>query len=479
MKKKTKIVCTMGPNTDNENLLKRLMLAGMDIARFNFSHGSYEEQKRRMDMVKKLRDELKIPVAILLDTKGPEVRTGLLKNHEPVTICDGEEFIFTTEHIEGDNKRVSITYEHLTYELRTGDVILVDDGLMKFEVKEIIDNDIICRVINGGILSERKGVNLPGISVNLPAITDKDKEDLLFGIEQEVDFVAASFVRSADAVREIKDFISKNGGKNIHVISKIENAQGIEKVDEIIEASDGIMVARGDLGVEIPAPQVPYIQKELIKKCRDAFKPVITATQMLDSMIRNPSPTRAEVTDVANAIMDGTDAIMLSGETAVGKFPVDAVKIMCEIAIETEKYFDYDRYMTEMPEYTDKDISNAVASASVLTAKGLNAKYIVTPSMAGFTARIISKYRPQIPVIGMSPNDTALRKMQLYWGVHPLHSTRITAEDSLIDRSINILKNLEYVKEGDTIVITAGVAPSDDVQEVSGHTNTMRVSLIS
>ncbi len=479
MKKKTKIVCTMGPNTDNEETLRKLILAGMDIARFNFSHGSYDEQKRRMDMVKKLRKELKIPVAILLDTKGPEIRTGVLKEHKSVNIKDGAEFTFTTKIIEGDENKVSITYDHLTYELKTGDIILVDDGLMKFEVQKITDTDIICRTVHGGVLSERKGINLPGISVNLPAITEKDKEDLLFGIEQDVDFVAASFIRSADAVREIKSFLKDNGGGDIHVISKIENAQGIEKMDEIIEASDGIMVARGDMGVEIPAHKVPHIQKEMIRKCRDEFKPVITATQMLDSMIRNPGPTRAEVTDVANAILDGTDAIMLSGETAVGKFPVEAVKMMCEIAVETEQYFDYEKYASEMESHMKNDISNVVAYSSMHAAKSLKAKFIITPSISGFTAKIISKYRPQTPVIGMSPNERTLRRMQIYWGVYPLASTKIENEHALIERSINILKNLEYVKKDDTIVITAGVAPSEDMPEVSGNTNTMRVSLIN
>ncbi len=479
MKKKTKIVCTMGPNTEDENLLRELIIAGMDVARFNFSHGSLDDQKRRMDMLKRLRDELQIPVAILLDTKGPEIRTGFLKNHEPVTIEDGSEFTFTTKEIDGDSTIVTISYDNLPAELQVGNIILVDDGLLKFKVEKISGAEIVCSVINGGILYERKGVNLPGISVGLPAITEKDKEDLLFGIKQDIDFVAASFIRSADAVNEIKKFIIDNGGEGIHVISKIENAQGVENMDEIIEASDGIMVARGDMGVEIPAPEVPHIQKSMIKKCRDSFKPVITATQMLDSMIRNPSPTRAEVTDVANAILDGTDAIMLSGETAVGKYPIDTVKMMCEIAIETEKYFEYQKYINDMAEYKKQEISNAVGYASVLTAKGLNARYIVTPSISGFTTRIISKYHPMTPILGMSPNDSALRKMQLYWGVYPLHSTMMKTEDSLVERSINILKNLGYVEKDDTIVITAGVAPSDDVLEVSGLTNTMRVSLIN
>jgi len=479
MKKKTKIICTMGPNTDDETLLEKLILAGMDVARFNFSHGTYDDQKRRMDSLKKIREKLGIPVAIMLDTRGPEIRTCLLENHEPVEIFDGSKFTFTTRNIDGNNEIVQITYENLPNELKVDDIILIDDGLLKFKVDKISDTEIICTTINGGILSERKGVNLPGISINLPAITEKDKEDLLFGIQNDIDYVAASFIRSSEAVNMIRKFLDDNGGKNIHIISKIENAEGVNNLDAIIEASDGIMVARGDMGVEIPIEKVPHIQKDIIAKCRNMFKPVITATQMLDSMIRNPSPTRAEVTDVANAILDGTDAIMLSGETAVGKYPVDAVKMMCEIALETESFMDYDESDIYIYAIEPEDVSKSVCYSSVLTAERLNAKYIVTPSISGYTTRIISKYHSVTPVIGMSPNEGSLRKMQLYWGVYPLPSTRMSSDSDLIERSINILKNLNFVNTNDRVVITAGITPADENQEVSGLTNTMRVSLIN
>lgn len=477
MKRKTKIICTMGPNTDDEKIMKDLILAGMDVARFNFSHGGYEDHTRRMNSLKKYRDELGIPVAMMLDTKGPEIRTCMLEDHKPVTIADGSEFVFTTKEILGNEEIVQVTYEDLPSELKKDDIILIDDGLLKFKVKEIKGTEIICDVINGGVLSESKGVNLPGIKVHLPAITQKDKEDLLFGIKNDIDYVAASFIRSADAVRQIRDFLDENGGKEIQIISKIENDEGVANMDSIIEASDGIMVARGDMGVEIPIEKVPYIQKSMIAKCQRLFKPVITATQMLDSMIRNPTPTRAEATDVANAILDGTDAIMLSGETAVGKYPIDTVKTMCEIALETESYMDYDNINLMKYNNDNQDVSKLVCYSSVLTAKQLNAKYIVTPSISGFTSRIVSKYHPLTPVIGMSPNESTLRKMQLYWGVYPIASTMLSETD-LIERSINILKNLGYVEKNDRIVITAGINTADDVHEVGGITNTMRVSLI-
>lgn len=476
--KKTKIICTMGPNTEDEQLLKRLVEAGMDVARFNFSHGSYEDHKRRMDKVKRVREETGVPIALMLDTRGPEIRTGLLKNGKSVEIQDGAEFIFTTKEIEGDSKRVSVTYENLHNELKKGDIVLVDDGLLKFEVMKIQGTEIICHTIHGGVLFMRKGVNIPNVKINLPAITQKDKEDILFGIEQDIDYIAASFIRSASAVLEIKAFLKEHHAEHIDVISKLENAQGVDNMEEIIAASDGIMVARGDMGVEIPVEKVPHIQKQLIQKCKEQFKPVITATQMLDSMIRNPSPTRAEVTDVANAIYDGTDAIMLSGESAVGKYPVESVEMMREIAEETEQYIEHEKYLNGISIDANRDISKAVGYASVLTAKRLHAKYIVTPSISGFTTRIISKLHPGTPIIGMSPNAASLRKMQLYWGVYPLASTMMQSESDLVERSINILKNLDYVHHDDRIVITAGIVAADSNHEVGGLTNTMRVAMI-
>ena len=329
--KKTKIICTMGPNTNDRELMKKLVKNGMDIARFNFSHGDHEEQKARMDMLKAIREEVGKPVAILLDTKGPEIRTGLLKDGKKVNLEEGQTFTLTTEKIEGDEKRVSITYDGLAEDVEIGKTILIDDGLIELKVKNITDTDIICTVINGGELGQRKGVNVPNVPVRLPALTQKDREDIIFGVEQGVDFIAASFVRSAEGVLEIKALLKECNAPHIPIIAKIENAEGIKNIDEILHCADGIMVARGDLGVEIPAQEVPYLQKLLIQKCNDNYKPVITATQMLDSMIRNPRPTRAEVTDVANAVYDGTDAVMLSGETAQGKYPLEALQMMVEI----------------------------------------------------------------------------------------------------------------------------------------------------
>lgn len=331
--KKTKIICTMGPNTNDRNLMKALAENGMDVARFNFSHGDYEEQKMRLDMLKSVREELDLPIAALLDTKGPEIRTGVLKDGKKVTLKEGQTYTLTTDDIIGDETMGHITYERLHEDVKAGNKILIDDGLIELDVVEVNGNNIVCTVVNGGELGEKKGVNVPNVKVKLPALTEKDKADILFGIEQGFDFIAASFVRTAAAILEIKEILSEHGS-NMAVIAKIENAEGIENLDAIIEASDGIMVARGDMGVEIPAQEVPYIQKMIIEKCNVACKPVITATQMLDSMIRNPRPTRAEVTDVANAVYDGTDAVMLSGETAMGKYPVEALSMMASIVDE-------------------------------------------------------------------------------------------------------------------------------------------------
>ena len=369
--RRTKIVCTMGPNTDNRETMKALVENGMNVARFNFSHGDHEEQKNRMEILKSVRKELGKPVAILLDTKGPEIRTGLLEDHKKVTLKEGEEFILHTEEIIGNEKECSITYEGLAKDVQEGNCILIDDGLIALQVKEVNGGNIVCRVINGGELGERKGVNVPNVKVKLPAITEKDKEDIIFGIQQNIDFIAASFVRSADAIREIRQILAEHHAESIEIIAKIENAEGMENLDEIIAEADGIMVARGDLGVEIPAQEVPHIQKMIINKCNENYTPVITATQMLDSMMRNPRPTRAEVTDVANAIYDGTDAIMLSGETAAGKYPVEALKMMGEIAENTEQYMDYDKYIQHRQMSKEKKVSCAIGIASVRTARNL------------------------------------------------------------------------------------------------------------
>ena len=386
--KKTKIICTMGPNADDRELLKALAENGMNIARFNFSHGTHEEQKIRFDMLKSVREEVKKPIAILLDTKGPEIRTGVLKNGGKVTLKAGEQFILTSENIEGDEKRVSQTYPQLASDVQPGNTILIDDGLIGLEVLEIKGSDIICLVKNGGELGQRKGINVPNVQVNLPAITEKDREDIIFGISQGIDFIAASFVRDADAIKEIRKILKEYKAEYIDIIAKVENEEGIRNIDRIISAADGIMVARGDLGVEIPAYEVPQVQRMIVKKCNEKYKPVIIATQMLDSMIRNPRPTRAEVTDVANAIREGTDAIMLSGETAMGKYPLEALKMMVQIAETTEQYLDYDT----IPDFNslkgDANVSSAVGVAAVRTAVNIQARCIVTPTMSGQTAKI-------------------------------------------------------------------------------------------
>ncbi|MBS6644118.1 MAG: pyruvate kinase [Clostridiaceae bacterium] len=473
--KKTKIICTMGPNTNDREMLYNLAKNGMDIARFNFSHGDYEEQRGRLALLKSVREELNLPIAALLDTKGPEIRTGLLKDDKKVTLVEGQTYTLTTREIIGDDKTGHINYSGLNEDVSAGNKILIDDGLIELEVMEVTGTDIVCKVINGGELGMRKGVNVPNVKIKLPALTDKDKADIKFGIEEGFDFIAASFVRTADAVYEIKAMLEE-AGANMKVIAKIENAEGIENLDAIIEASDGIMVARGDMGVEIPAEKVPYIQKTIIRKCNEACKPVITATQMLDSMIRNPRPTRAEVTDVANAVYDGTDAVMLSGETAMGKYPVEALKMMAQIVEASEGHLDYDAYrMRKVSSENAHNISNAVCYASVATAHDLGAKVIVAPSISGFTTRMLSKWRPNTMIIGLSPSASAVRQMQIYWGVLPLMAKRADSTDELIETSIELLKEKNVVQTGDLVVATAGVVTRARRHEPAPHTNIMRV----
>ena len=472
--KKTKIVCTMGPQENDIDLLSRMIEAGMDVARFNFSHGAHEEQAERMESVRKARERTGRPIAMLLDTKGPEIRTGLLVDHKKVTLEAGKEIILTTEDIEGTAEKVSITYKKLYEDVKAGDTILVDDGLMELRVKEIAGEDIVCEIINGGELSERKGCNVPGVRTQLPAITDKDIEDIVWGIGQGFDVIAASFIRDAAGVNQIKDLL-KEHGSTIPVFSKIECSEAVDNIDEIIEASDGIMVARGDLGVEVPAHLVPHIQKKIISKCNKAYKPVITATQMLDSMIRNPRPTRAEVADVANAIYDGTDAVMLSGETAVGKYPVEAVTLMAEIAKNTEKYMNEAQFNSHRSMEQHATVSSSVCYAAVRTAKNVGASAILIPTVSGKTARLMSNFRPEIPIYAVSPSWAMVRRMQLYWGVTPFAGKKEKNQYLLIDHSIQIVKDKGYVKEGDIVVITAG-DPIFDVQDSNGSvTNMMMV----
>ena len=473
--KKTKIICTMGPNEDDRQVMMDLAKNGMDIARFNFSHGTHEEQKERLDRLKSVREELDMPIAALLDTKGPEIRTGLLKDGKKVLLEEGKPFTLTTKSIEGDEKICHINYSGLAEDVSAGNRILIDDGLIELRVESVEGSEIHCVVINGGELGQRKGVNVPNVKIKLPALTEKDKEDIWFGIEQGFDFIAASFVRNADAIIEIKQMLSV-AGSNIKVIAKIENEEGIENLDAIIEASDGIMVARGDLGVEIPAEKVPYLQKTIIRKCNEACKPVITATQMLDSMIRNPRPTRAEVTDVANAVYDGTDVVMLSGETAMGKYPVEALKMMVQIVMEAESHLHYSAYQARnISEKKKKNISNAVCFSSVSTAYDLNAKVIVAPSISGFTARLLSKYRPSAKIIGLSPNASAVRQMQIYWGVTPFVARRAESTDILIASSVDLLKEKKILVSGDLAVVTAGVVNYETRHEPALHTNIMRI----
>ena len=474
--KKTKIICTMGPNTNDRNLMKALAENGMDIARFNFSHGDYEEQKSRLDMLKSIRDELDLPIAALLDTKGPEIRTGLLKDEKKVTLKEGQTYTLTTREIVGDDQIGFINYNGLPADVEAGNTILIDDGLIELKVQEVVNGtDIVCTVVNGGELGMRKGVNVPNVKIKLPALTEKDKADIRFGIELGFDYIAASFIRSADAIREIRQMLDE-GGSSMGIIAKIENAEGLENLDEIIEASDGIMVARGDLGVEIAPEKLPHLQKMMIKKCSAACKVVITATQMLDSMIRNPRPTRAEVSDVANAVYDGTDVVMLSGETANGKYPVEALKMMAHIVEETESHMNGDFYEKRTVSDDNRhNISNAVSYASVATAQSLDAAVIIAPSISGYTARMLSKWHPSTKLVGMSPSISAVRKMMLYWGVTPFQAKRAESTDTLIENSIDILKENGIVKAGDIAVVTAGVVDYARRHEPAASTNIMRV----
>ena len=473
--RKTKIICTMGPNTNDREVMKQLALSGMDVARFNFSHGDYEEHKGRLDILRSVREELGIPVAALLDTKGPEIRTGVVKDDKKVTLTEGQEYVLTTREVLTDDRICFINYEKLHEDVVPGNKILIDDGLIALEVERVEDCEIHCRVLNGGELGSKKGVNVPNVKIKLPALTDKDKEDILFGIREGFDFIAASFVRTADAIREIRQILDEHDYE-MGIIAKIENAEGIENLDEIIEAADGIMVARGDMGVEIPPEKVPYIQKTIIRKCNEACKIVITATQMLESMIRNPRPTRAEVADVANAVYDGTDAVMLSGETAMGKYPVEAVQMMAKIAEDSESHLDYakSRHGSTVVQGVS-NISNAVCSGTVSTAHELGAKVIVTPTISGFTAKLLSKWRPEAPIIGLSPSASAVRRMQLYWGVSPYQAKRADSTDILVYASIELLKEKGVLKEGDLAVVTAGVVSYSKRHEPASDTNIMRV----
>ena len=473
--KKTKIICTMGPRTMDKIILKELIAGGMNVARFNFSHGSYEEHAERIALVRQVSEQLGIPVALMLDTKGPEIRTGLLKDGKKVSLEQGKEFTLYTEEREGDETGCSITYQQLVYDVRKGDTILIDDGLIGLEVQRVSADKIECIIKNGGELGERKGVNVPNVKIHLPGVTQKDREDILFGIEQGVDYIAASFVRNSDCIMDIREILEDNHGRDIGIIAKIENAEGVENFDEILDAADGIMVARGDLGVEIPADQVPHIQKKIIHKCNRKCKPVVTATQMLDSMIRNPRPTRAEAGDVANAIYDGSDAIMLSGETAMGKYPVEAVRMMAKIAETTEAHLDYSNLQKLNKKQRKKDISMAVGFASVSTAEILKASCLVVPTMTGYTARMISSLRPKTPIYAISPSEQAVRRMQLYWGVYAMPGETEDSTRHMITNSMKIILRRKLIKKGELAVFTAGDPATNMVSGRGRSTNVMQV----
>lgn len=470
--RKTKIICTLGPAVDNPEILEKLMKKGMDVARMNFSHGTHEEHKTRLEMFKKIRDKLGLPIPLLLDTKGPEIRIGRFESGE-ATLLEGSYFVLLHDDEPGDNTRVSISYKDLYKDVSKGTRILINDGLVELEVDNIKDKDIYCIVKNGGIIGDRQGINVPGVEINLPSLTIKDVEDIKFGIENGFDLIAASFIRKAQDVLEIKKILEKNGGEGIMVIAKIENRQGVDNIDEILKVSDGIMVARGDLGVEIPVEEVPIVQKMLIDKCYRNGKPVITATQMLDSMIRYPRPTRAEASDVANAIYDGTSVIMLSGETAAGKYPLESMETMARIARKTEKAIDYWKEFSAMRYNMDISVTNAISHATCTTAMDLNAASIVTVTQSGRTARMISRFRPDCPIIATTISPMVQRQLNMSWGVTPFLVKVAESTDEMFDMGVDKALESGVAKNGDIVVITAGVPIG-----ISGTTNILKVATV-
>lgn len=471
MLRKAKIVCTIGPASESVETLKKLIHAGMNVARLNFSHGSHEEHAARITNIRQAAEEAGKPVAILLDTKGPEIRTGTL-SVDAVELVEGNRIVLTTEEVAGTAEKVSITYDELPADVAPGDTILIDDGLIGLTVEQVHDKDIVCLIKNGGTLKSKKGVNVPGVKINLPGITEKDAQDIAFGIAQGVDFIAASFVRKASDILEIRQILEQSNAR-IDIIAKIENQEGVDNVDEILVVSDGIMVARGDLGVEIPAEEVPLVQKQLIKKCNELAKPVITATQMLDSMQRNPRPTRAEASDVANAIFDGTDAIMLSGETAAGKYPVESVETMDRIALRAEQELNYREILYKQAQLKQVTITDAISQAVANAALDLNAAAIITATESGHTARMVSKFRPKAPIVAVTPHASVIRRLSLVNGVYPVLGEMANTTDEMLDRSVQESLQSGYVRHGDLVVITAGVP----VREV-GTTNLMKIHVI-
>lgn len=469
--RKTKLICTIGPACENEQILKEMCHAGMNVARLNFSHGTHEEHKKKIDIIKKVRKDLHLPIPIMLDTKGPEYRIKTFKNNK-IYLNDGDEFTFTTKDIIGDEHIVSVNYKQLIENLEVGDTILVNNGLVIFKVTELNETCAKCLVVIGGELSNRKSMNFPNKVMNHEFLSPQDKEDLLFGIQNEVDFVAASFVSRKQDMIDIRTFLDENGGQDIDIIAKIENRSGVDNIDEICEIADGIMIARGDLGVEIPAMEVPSIQKYLIQKCRMFGKRVITATEMLESMIYNPRPTRAELSDIANAVYDGTSAVMLSGETASGKYPVAAVKNMSETVAFTENNIHYDKRF-KTAEFTIKNNLDAVSHSACAMAIDLNAKYIVVNSLTGHTARMVSRFRCPIDIIGMTYSEKGWRKLNLSWGVTPILCKKFNSMEEMFQHDLAKIQEVFTLEKGDNLVLTGGV-----VDGHTGNTNMIKVEQI-
>ncbi len=469
--RKTKIICTIGPACSNEETLTKMCKAGMNVARLNFSHGTHEGHRETIELIKSVREKLDLPIAIMLDTKGPEYRIKTFKDKK-VTLNDGDTFVFTTEDVVGDETKVSVNYDHLVDDLEVGDRILVNNGLVIFEVTELCAPNAVCKVITGGELSDRKSMNFPNKVLKNDYISQQDKEDILFGIENEVDFVAASFVSNKGDVTALRKLLDDNGGEDIDIIAKIENRAGVDNIDEICEVADGIMVARGDLGVEIPYVEVPSVQKYLISKCRLLGKRVITATEMLESMIHNPRPTRAEISDVANAVYDGSSAIMLSGETAAGKYPVQAVKNMAEIAEYTEMHIDYNRWFATT-EYKIQNNLDAVSHATCAMAIDVKAKCIVVNSMSGKTARMVSRFRCPADIVGTTTNERAWRQLNMSWGVTPVLSEQYDSQEVMFYQALHQAKAVMKLKKGDNVVLTGGM-----INGPSGNTNTIKVEVV-
>ena len=470
--RKTKIVCTLGPASDSEEIIEQLILSGMDAARFNFSHGTHETHLSLLTRFKHVRDNLGRPVATILDTKGPEIRIRTFACGR-ITLAEGDSFTLTTRNVEGDNTIVSVTYDNLHNEVTPGCHILVDDGLVDLEVTELSGQDIHCRVATGGDLSNNKSINIPGVHIHLPALTEKDKDDLRFGVENDFDFIAASFVRQASDVEEIRAVLDSLGGRDIGIIAKIENREGVDNLDAIIDVSDGIMVARGDMGVEIPAHEVPIVQKRMIKSAIRKGKHVITATQMLDSMIRNPRPTRAEVSDVANAVFDGTSCVMLSGETASGKYPVEALQTMVDIAVAAENDIDYWKRFRNATYNHTNTITDAISHTSCLTAMDLSATAILAATRSGYTARMISRFRPGCVVVGLTTEERVRRQLAISWGIHPCLVGNVDSTDRLFSLSVDAARKEGLVNPGETVVITAGVPIGR-----SGSTNLIKAQVV-